>query len=321
METRCLWFRLLRLAYLIENSNPFGSMAVNCSLPSRTLSVACLTLILAALAGCERNEAKSKATQVAAQVNSDEITVHQINAILTRTPAVTPESAPQAKRQILDRLVDQQLALQQALRRKLDRSPEVLQALETARAEILARAFADTIARTQPKPTPAETSKYYAEHPELFAQRRVFVLEEINLAGADDAIAGLKEQVARSRSMQDIAAWLRTKDIKFAESRGVRTAEQIPLETLPRLQAMKEGEMQLFEGGAGKIQVVIRVVAAKPAPVDQATAAPRIQQFLFNRRVSEALVKEMKQVRDAAKIKYVGEFAAGSEAVSKTTAQ
>ncbi len=283
------------------------------------MSLACLALVLAALGGCDRNEPKSKATQVAVQVNSDEITLHQINAILTRTPDVTAESAPQVKRQILDRLVDQQLAVQQALRKKLDHSPEVLQSLEAARAEILARAFAEQIARVQLKPTPAETSKYYAEHPELFAQRRVFVLEEIDVAGADDAIAGLKEQVSRSRSLQDIAAWLRTRDRKFAESRGVRTAEQIPLETLPRLQAMKEGEMQLFERGAGKIQV-IRVVAAKPAPVDEATAAPRIQQFLFNRRVNEALVKEMKQVRDAAKIKYLGEFA-GNAVTSSATMQ
>lgn len=320
METECPWFRLLRLAYLIENSNPFSSIAVHCSLLARYLSLTCLTFVLAVLTGCGRNEAKSQATQLAVQVNSEEITVHQINAMLARTPDVTPESAPQAKRQILDRLVDQQLAVQQALRRKLDRSPEVLQALEAARAEILARAFADAIARTQPKPTAAEMSRYYAEHPELFAQRRVFVLEEINVARTDGGIAGLKEQVSRSPSMQDIAAWLTSRSFKFTEARGVRTAEQIPLETLPRLQAMKEGEMQAFDSGAGKFQV-IRVVAAKPAPVDEATAAPRIQQFLFNRRVNEALVKEMKQFRDTAKIKYLGEFAAGSEAVSKTTAQ
>jgi len=74
---------------------------------------------------------------------------------------------------------------------------------------------------------------------------------------------------------------------------------------------MKEGEMQLIDGGDGKIQVV-RIVAARTAPVDEATASPRIQQFLFNRRVNEALAKEMKQVKDAAKIQYRGEFAADS---------
>lgn len=295
-------------------------MTAHRTLLSRYFSVACLLLIFAIVTGCGRNEGDSNATQVAVQVNSDEITVHQINAILTRTPDVTADAAPKAKRQILDRLVDQQLAVQQALRRKLDRTPEVLQAMETNRAEILARAFADAIARTQPKPTPVETSKYYAEHPELFAQRRVFVLEEISVTGADNDIAGLKAQMSRFRSMQDLAAWFKTKNMKFTETRGVRTAEQIPLETLTRLQAMKEGEMQVMESGAGQFQV-IRVVAAKPAPVDEATAAPRIQQFLFNQRVNDALVKEMKQVRDAATINFLGEFAGGGEAVSKTTTQ
>jgi EpsD family peptidyl-prolyl cis-trans isomerase len=276
------------------------------SLFGRPLSIATLAIVAAFSGGCGKSDKKPAASQVAAQVNADEITIHQVNAVLARTPALQPEAGARAKRQVLERLIDQQLAVQQALRRKLDRSPEVLQALEGARAEILARAFAEEIARHQPKPSPEEAKKYYAEHPELFAQRRVFVLEELSIAQGDGALAGLAEVVSKSRSTQEVAAWLKSKDAKFTQNRLMRAAEQIPLEHLPRLQAMKEGEMQLV-AGAGRLQV-LRLVGFKTAPVDEATAGPRIQQFLFNQRVSEALAKEMQDVRGAAKIEYRGEF-------------
>ena len=48
--------------------------------------------------------------------------------------------------------------------------------------------------------------------------------------------------------------------------------------------------------------------------MDEATATPLIQQFLFNRRSSEAIAREMKQIRDRAQIVYAGEFAVDADA-------
>jgi EpsD family peptidyl-prolyl cis-trans isomerase len=266
-------------------------------------------MLVASISGCEKLEKSTSASQVVAQVNSEDITVHQLNAALARVGDVTPESVARVKREVLQRLVDRQLAVQHALSKKLDRSPAVLQALEGARADILARAYVEEVARSLPKPTAEEVSKFYAEHPQLFAQRRVFVLEEIEAWGEGDLVLGLREAAAKSRSMKEVAAWLKSRDVRFSEFRGVRAAEQVPLEMLPRLQAMKDGESAVVELADARAQWV-RVVVAKPAPVDAATAAPRIEQFLFNRRSSEAVDREMQRLKDAATIRYLGEFAA-----------
>jgi EpsD family peptidyl-prolyl cis-trans isomerase len=284
------------------------------------LDFTALLLVLALTTGCDRKEDTKVATQVAARVNSDEITVHQINNILARNPNVTPEVAAQAKREILDKLIDQQLAWQKAIENKLDRLPSVVQAIEAAKTEILARAYLEHIAAAVPKTAAWEVQKYYKEHPELFAQRRLFNLEELAFITKDDVATGLREQLSKARSIQEIADWLQSRGIKFAVNRGVRAAEQIPLEILPNLQAMKEGQIQLFETGSERFQV-IRVVAYKTEPVDEATAAPRIQLFLLNRRSSELIAKEMKKIKEEAKIEYVGEFARGAaaaEAKAKT---
>jgi EpsD family peptidyl-prolyl cis-trans isomerase len=278
-----------------------------------------LLLALALSTGCGKKEDAKVATQVAARVNSDEITVHQVNNILARNQNITPEVATQAKREILDRLIDQHLARQKAIENKLDRSPSVMQAIEAAKSEILARAYLEQIAAAIPKTATWEVQKYYKEHPELFAQRRLFELEEFVFVAKVEVAAGLREQLSKARSMQQIADWLQSQGVKFVANRGVRAAEQISLDNLPKVQAMKQGEIQLFDAGGGRFQV-IRVVASRADPVDEATATPRIQQFLFNRRSIEVIAKEMKQIKEQAKIEYVGEFA-GDAAEAKAKAE
>jgi EpsD family peptidyl-prolyl cis-trans isomerase len=262
-------------------------------------------LALGVAGGCTKQPEGKAATQVAAKVNAEEITVHQINQVLARSQDVTLETAEQARREILDRLIEQALAKQQAIKNKLDRSPGVMQAVEAARSELLARAYLEQIAAAQLRPTAEEVKRYYIGHPELFAQRRIFTLEDLVLLPSEGLAAGLREQVAKARSLPEIAAWLKSRDAKFTANRGVRDAEHIPLELLPKVQAMKDGDVHLFEGG-GRLQV-IRLIASQAAPLDEATATPRIQQFLFNQRSIEAIAREMKHLKETARIEYVGE--------------
>ena len=267
-----------------------------------------VTLLTLVLTACGRKEDAKVATQVAARVNSTEITVHQINHALARSRGLTPENASQAKREILDRLINQELAKRQAILKGLDRSPNVILDMEAARNEILARAYRESLVDYLPKPAPYEVETYYRKHPELFAQRRIFSLDELNFDGNDDVAAEVRERVFRSRSLKDVAGWLQSRGIAFAVNRSVRAAEEIPMDILPKLQLMKEGETQLFGAGGTRFRL-IRVVAFQAAPVDEVAAAPRIRQFLFNRNSAEVIAKEMKDLRKFATIEYLGEFA------------
>jgi EpsD family peptidyl-prolyl cis-trans isomerase len=282
------------------------------------IGIVSIMLALALFAGCGQREEKKATTQVAAKVNSTEITISQINSALARNPNIPPEVAERVKREILDKLIDAELAKEEAVAKKLDRSPNVLQSLESAKTEILARAYVEQVVAAQPKPTPDEVKKYFVEHPELFSQRRVFNIEEITVQTKEGLAAKLREQIAKARSLQDIAAWLKSQEIQFAANSGVRAAEQLPLAYLPQIQTMKDGEMRVFE--TGNLQV-LRVAASKAVPVTEEQASPRIQQFLFSQRSTEAVIKDMKQLKEKAKVEYVGEFAASAaEAGAKAKA-
>lgn len=247
--------------------------------------------------------------------------MHQINYVLARMPNaanVPSEQAPRVRREILDKLIDQQLAVEQAVDKKLDRSPEVVMAIEAARREILARAYLERLAGGQSKPSEAEAKAYYAEHPQLFAERRIYTIQEIIIPKIDD-VAALSGMQASGMAMDEIAKALKAKGIQFTGASATRAAEQIPLELLPKVHALKDGQGLVLQNGASA--TVMRVVASQSAPVGEATALPRIVQFLGNQRASQAAASELKDLKAKAKISYQGEFAnAGAEAAAPAAA-
>jgi EpsD family peptidyl-prolyl cis-trans isomerase len=280
-----------------------------------TLPALAISLIFG-LAACGGKDDKKPATQVAAKVNSEEISVHQINFVLSRSgaAAVSSEQAPKFRREILEKLIDQQLAVEQAIEKKLDRSPDVVMSIEAARREILARAYVEQLTAGLGKPSAEDAKTYYNEHPQLFAERRIYNIQEIVIpAGAGDARA-LREMLAAGKPMEEIANWLKGKDIKFSGGSATRTAEQIPLELLPRVHALKDGQGLVLENGQNV--TVMRVTASQSAPVAEAAALPRIAQFLGNQRAAQAAERELKELKAKAKISYQGEFAEAAPATA-----
>ncbi len=277
-----------------------------------SLELAIIFAVLAALGGCNKDEGQKAATQVAAKVNGAEITVTQVNSILSRANGVTADNAPTAKREILDKLIDQQLAVGQAMDKKLDRNPNVMQAIEAAKREILSRAYLEQIAAAQPKPGADEIKKFYVDHPELFSQRRLYNLQELAVAASGAAADEIRQMANSGKSMQDIATTLKARNIQFRANAGPSAAEQLPIEILPKFHALKDGDTAVIQGPQALL--VVHLVASQAQPIDEAAALPRIEQFMANQRNAEAVSKEMKALRDKAKIEKLGEFAAATPA-------
>ena len=276
------------------------------SLKLSSLAVA----IAIALSGCGDGKEKKAATQVAAKVNSSEISVHQINAVLAKAQGIPPEAADRARQEILDKLIDQQLIFDQAVEKRLDRNPEVMMAIEAAKREIVARAYLDQVIAALPKPTDDEIRKYYADNPDLFSRRRVYSLQEITVEPKREILDELKQMVATGKPLDDIANWLKEKGVRFQAGGGTRAAEQIPLDILPKLAQLKDGQAGVIEGS--KSILVVRVASSQAVPVDEAEAKPRIQQFLYNQRVQQAAGDEIRKLKSAAKIEFQGEFASAA---------
>lgn len=275
---------------------------------SRAMVLSVITLA-ALLVGCSDKKKEKHATQTAAKVNKEEITVHQINFVLQQQRGIAPEQAASASKQVLERLVDQELSLQKAQDQKLDRDPRVVQQLDAARREIIARAYVEKIASGAPKPSPAEIKAYYDTHPALFKERRVYSLQELAIQAKPDQIPALRDKLAAAKDIGEFVNYLKAADFKFGANQAVRAAEQLPLASLEKFAQMKDGQT-IFNVSPTGAQVVV-VAGARSQPVDEAAATPAIEQFLLNERKRKVVEDDLKALRGASKVEYIGEYAKG----------
>jgi len=283
----------------------------------RIATLAAALLLVGGLAACGDSADTQHATQTAARVNGQEITVHQVNQVLARLGGLDEQDAAKARDEVLARLIDQQLAVESARAAKLDRRPEVVAAIEAARRDTLARAYMESLVADLPPPQPDELRAYYRQHPELFSQRRIYTLQEILV---DDAgvLSLLEEQTRRGGSIEEIAAWLSNKGIRFTPLRdSTRPAEQIPLEMLPALHAAHEGQVVVASLPQGI--AVVRIVATQSAPISEEEALPSIRQFLINRHHKQTIDDAIASLRKQATIEYLGAFARETVPTGSTT--
>jgi EpsD family peptidyl-prolyl cis-trans isomerase len=277
------------------------------------LAVAALMSAAGGLSACGAKD--SSATQTAARVNKDEITVHQIGAQLSQQP-VNANHVQNAERQILERLINRELAVQKAMDLKLDREPKVVQAIDSARQEIIARAYADKVSEGAARPTPADIRKYYDEHPVLFSDRKIYQLQEIAVEADAKQVEALKAALPPIKTAEDLVTYLKANNLKFASSQSVRAAEQLPLPVLPVLSRMTEGQSLLNPTPTGAQIVILRGVRSQPVDADGASRA--IEQFLFNEQKRKLMADDLKALRAAAKIEYRGRFAASAPPPAET---
>jgi EpsD family peptidyl-prolyl cis-trans isomerase len=272
---------------------------------ARVLFAAMALASAAMLVGC--GDKKDKASQTAAKVNKDEITVHQINFVLQQQRNLKPEQADAASKQILERLIDQQLALQRAEEQKVDRDPRVVQALEASKREIVARAYLEKLGEGAAKPTPDEIKKYYAEKPALFAERRIYSIQEIAIEAKPEQVATLRQKLGEAKSINEFVEFLKANDYRFSGNQAVRSAEQLPLNSLDTFSKMKDGQAVLAPAPNG-VQVVV-LAGSRSQPVNEEQARPAIEQFILNERKRKLVEEDLKAMRAAAKVEYIGKFA------------
>jgi EpsD family peptidyl-prolyl cis-trans isomerase len=276
------------------------------------------TVALAALlAGCGDKKAKG-ASQTAAKVNKEEITVHQINFVLQQQRNLRPENTEAASHQALERLIDQELAVQKAGDLKLDRDPRVVQAMEAAKREIVARAYFDKVGEAAAKPTTEEIKKYYADKPALFSERRIYNLQEIVIEARPEQVEGLRVKLGATKSINEFVDYLKANDFRFAGNQAVRAAEQLPLASLDSFAKLKDGQ-SVFQPTPTGAQVIV-LAGSRSQPIDLERAKQAIEQFLLNERKRQLIERDMKDMRSLARIEYVGKFAETASAPSADAA-
>jgi EpsD family peptidyl-prolyl cis-trans isomerase len=206
----------------------------------------------------------------------------------------------------LDVFVRQQLLANAAVGEKLDRDPKVLVALETARRQVLARAYASKLAATVPKPSEDEVKSYFEKHPELFTRRRSYRLVEISTTVTKDRFDDIRDHFKSLKTLNERTSWLTKENIPFSVGVTEKLAEDLPPELLSILVKHKEGSE--FDQPTVNGLTVVHVGSAEDRPILLAQARSNIERFLINSRAAEILEREAKRLGEAAKIEYIAPY-------------
>jgi len=258
-----------------------------------------IVMLVLPTASCEKAVAERPAAHPVAKVNGTEISIHEVRA-----------GSAGAAAQALEKVIDRELLVQKALAAKLDRDPQVVQTIENARRQLLAQAYLERAASAASGSTRDEVRAFYEENPALFAERRIYRLRELAVSAPAEMIDVLRAEAAKAAGLDDVAAWLRSRNAKYSLDSLTQPAEQLPLAYLPQLARMKAGEIAVFATPLGAS--VIQLAHAEDAALTEQQAAPLIEQFLAGRKRLETAAAEVKRLREVATIEYLGEFKRGN---------
>ena len=267
--------------------------------PARLLPPILILVAVTALAACGDKE--KKPGQSLARVDGEDITVLQLNEELQRA-GVQAAQQDAASKQLLEALIDRQLLLAEAVKDKTDRDPKVVQAIERAKALIIAQAYMQKRIGAPAKPSADEVADYFKKNPQFFSNRKLFDMRELVLATSDLTVDA-KAAIDSAKSLDEVAAWLDGHKVKYGRTQLSRSSADLPPEMSAKLEGMPKG--QLFIVREGERSLLISIADIKDTPVALEAAAPQIEQFLANKKNKEAADAEIKRLRTSAKIEYL----------------
>ncbi len=293
---------------------------------ARVGAVALAATAVLLLAACapkkEVGPADAAGNEVLAKVNGDELSAGQLAIAMQKQRGMRPDAGDAASKQVLDQLIDEQIVAQKAIAAKLDQDPKVLQQLESARRDILARRFIESTAETANKPADDVVQKFYDARATMFAQRRVFTLQRVDIQAPDERRAEVDAHIKSFKTAAELADWLKAQNLKFVSKQEQDASEQLPPTVLEKIVTMKDGESMVVPSQFGISALTL--VSSAPAPKTLAEARPAIEQYLSAQNRREVIMNLQKSVRDGAKIEYQGRFAAlagpGASAVAANPA-
>lgn len=276
----------------------------------RFTSTLTVLVICGLMVACGKKERAEKTSQSIVSVNGEDITFLQLNNELQRAK-VKPEQQTQAEKQIVAKLVDRQILVQASIKEKLDRNAQVLQAIENAKMQILAQSYLENKISSAPKPTVSEINDYRNKHADIFANRKVYVMEQVVFTENASLSNELEALSDTAKTIDEVTKWLTEHQMQYAQAKEARAAESLPPELLSKISKMAIGEIIFFK--TNQRIMVSKMTDIVNKPISEADAKPIIERILLAQKRKQFADAEINRLRNAAEITYINQKFAPSD--------
>ncbi len=251
-------------------------------------------IVVAAIAACSPLDQD----KIAARVNGEKILAEEVDLALQYKGVAKHD--PTARQRLVEKLVIEELLAQQFLRGTPGSALVEKSAVSTARREILARSYIETLVGGVARPSAEQMSAYYRDNPNMFARRRIFTLRQLDVSAAPSRHAELRRRVGGAESLDALADWLRRENIRFVRTDLERGSDELEGNLVAQLDGLKKAEVGVLDTSSGLR--VIQLVRTRPAPIDEKTASPSIEQRLWREMRVAAVEAEVSRLSGMAAI-------------------
>ncbi|WP_174273136.1 EpsD family peptidyl-prolyl cis-trans isomerase [Sphingomonas bacterium] len=250
-----------------------------------------LACALIALAGCHSSKADR---QLVATGKDFEISVPEFDQLLRAAPMMPKDQVAAARRKILNGLVTQKLFADAAIDQKLDRDVDTMQQIEALRRRVLAAAYLDRLTSSAAKPTSRDISVYYDAHPWMFAERKVFTINQVEVTGEHSPIIEYRAALDRG-GMAGLDARLAQDGIAARSTNVVIPGDSLPRTAAEQLAKLPAGSPVAFAIGNTLHLGVLTAVQDGTLELDE--ARPSIEAMLLGERRVALLQSQAERLR------------------------
>ncbi len=227
--------------------------------------------------------------QVIASVNGREITINELNVELSGRALPTGVDRKRLERAALQGLIARTILADIARDQKLDQEPNYLLQQHRTNELLLTQTLQRGIASRLSEPTRAEGENYIKTHPELFAERKIYALDQLKFRMPDDP-AQLKPYLA-AKSLSDIEQKLIEDRIPYQKAPMTLDVLAAEPELVKSLLTLPSGEIFLVP--KGDVIFASVVTSTKVTPFVGPSAENYAAQTLQSERIEAATVKEL----------------------------
>jgi peptidyl-prolyl cis-trans isomerase C len=199
--------------------------------------------------------------QVVATLHGKEITALELRAEMGGFSSKDPKAVKAAQQQALQQIIMRDILSDKAIEQKLDKAPEfTIQANRNAKT-LLAQIYESKLAQGIEPPTKQEAQTYIEKHPDQFAQRRLFVLDQIVAPAAQIPM----NQLEALKTLDEVKALLDRLSIPYQEnSAAIDTLSANP-KSVDEISKMPAGEVFIIPQG-GQALIFNRVAQVRSVP-------------------------------------------------------
>lgn len=255
------------------------------------------------LAACGNKEPNG---QVVATYSGGEITTTDLHNELGNFQASSPQARKQAEQQALNNILARKVLAKAAEKAGINKTPEFAQQEDALHEALLVRSWQSQIAKITPPPSRTEVDKFIGDHPDLYAQRKVWVVDQVIFPASNDP--SLTQALRPLNTLDEIIAALNGRGIPFKRGDGQIDALAAGPDVSAEIEKLPPGAVFIVRNGNNFVANQIRETRVTPF-----TGDPAIRQataLLKTQRTNEAIKRQFGSVLGEAKkkIKYAKDY-------------